>query len=531
MDTANFNNLDVFIVGGGVHGTAIAAQASELGLKTLLCEQQDIPPGNNYRGEQILGEDLRDLEGLGLRQIITSLSERKKVRHKAAHLCQPLKIHLITEHKNEFSLRLKLGLAFYHFIARKDAQSIGQHWNKLKSPKSQYPYAQSPYCYENIIDDHGLVVENALTAKQKGAEILCHEKVISAQRLNHQWHIQTVHNQTRKQRSFTSQSLINATGPSADDFLRHALNIESRCQLRRQRNLYVVLPKFYRGQHGYWLEYQRNNVLSIIPHQDNWLIAGPVNCNFENPLCSNENQIKEQISVSETEDFDVEPDKQKALNQIIKILNQYFKLSLEPRHIEETILVSNLMFDPNHSSVTDLSREHILDFNCPDGRSPLISVFGGRIANYRLAAEQSMSLLSPFINAQTRLPALDTNKPRGLSNEINEQELAILQQQAEERYSWLSQQLFKRYLNLYGRRIDGLLSQCDSTSDLGVHFGAGLYEKEVDFLIEEEWANSTEKILLRTHLGRQRNKIDTNNLAAFIKNKSQGDPYNQRPSP
>ncbi|MEM9181366.1 MAG: glycerol-3-phosphate dehydrogenase, partial [Pseudomonadota bacterium] len=51
-------------------------------------------------------------------------------------------------------------------------------------------------------------------------------------------------------------------------------------------------------------------------------------------------------------------------------------------------------------------------------------------------------------------------------------------------------------------RIHALLGDAQSISELGHHYGGGLYQKEVDYLIAREFARSPEDILLRrTKLG------------------------------
>ena len=46
------------------------------------------------------------------------------------------------------------------------------------------------------------------------------------------------------------------------------------------------------------------------------------------------------------------------------------------------------------------------------------------------------------------------------------------------------------------------LCSCDSLESLGEHYGAGLYEQEVSYLVREEWACTVNDILWRrTKLG------------------------------
>jgi glycerol-3-phosphate dehydrogenase len=65
------------------------------------------------------------------------------------------------------------------------------------------------------------------------------------------------------------------------------------------------------------------------------------------------------------------------------------------------------------------------------------------------------------------------------------------------RNAFLPAALARHYGRLYGTRADELLDGARSLPDLGRHFGALLYEREVDFLRRKEWAIDAEDILDR----------------------------------
>ena len=57
-------------------------------------------------------------------------------------------------------------------------------------------------------------------------------------------------------------------------------------------------------------------------------------------------------------------------------------------------------------------------------------------------------------------------------------------------------------LATYGTMAHDILSGAADANDLGMHFGGGLYEREVEHLIRNEWAVSADDILWRrTKLG------------------------------
>lgn len=71
-----------------------------------------------------------------------------------------------------------------------------------------------------------------------------------------------------------------------------------------------------------------------------------------------------------------------------------------------------------------------------------------------------------------------------------------------DQYSYLPDSLLSRLFNSYGTEALKILEGVNSMNDLGQHFGHSLYKKEVDYLIDEEWAKTAEDILFRrTKLG------------------------------
>ncbi|MDA8022715.1 MAG: glycerol-3-phosphate dehydrogenase, partial [Gammaproteobacteria bacterium] len=67
----------------------------------------------------------------------------------------------------------------------------------------------------------------------------------------------------------------------------------------------------------------------------------------------------------------------------------------------------------------------------------------------------------------------------------------------ESRHAYLPAETRARYLAAYGEDAADMLRGARARKDLGAHFGHGLYEIEVDYLREREWATCAEDILWR----------------------------------
>ena len=65
------------------------------------------------------------------------------------------------------------------------------------------------------------------------------------------------------------------------------------------------------------------------------------------------------------------------------------------------------------------------------------------------------------------------------------------------RYPWLDAAQTARLVQAYGTCVFMVLGEAASAADLGQHYGAGLYEAEIRYLCETEFAKTSEDILWR----------------------------------
>jgi glycerol-3-phosphate dehydrogenase len=64
-------------------------------------------------------------------------------------------------------------------------------------------------------------------------------------------------------------------------------------------------------------------------------------------------------------------------------------------------------------------------------------------------------------------------------------------------FPWLDTDLLEAWIKRYGTLIRVMLGDAKTLDDLGVCFGADLYECEVRYLMREEWAQTAEDIMWR----------------------------------
>ena len=113
-------NYDLFIIGGGVNGCAIARDAAGRGLSVFLAEQNDLASGTSSASTKLIHGGLRYLEHYEFRLVREALIEREVLLKSAPHIIWPLRF--ILPHHSGLRPRwlIRLGLFMYdHLGGRK----------------------------------------------------------------------------------------------------------------------------------------------------------------------------------------------------------------------------------------------------------------------------------------------------------------------------------------------------------------------------------------------------------------------------
>jgi glycerol-3-phosphate dehydrogenase len=170
--------------------------------------------------------------------------------------------------------------------------------------------------------------------------------------------------------------------------------------------------------------------------------------------------------------------------------------------------------DDGKADPSQVTRDYALEVDAPSGEAPLLSVFGGKITTYRRLAEKVLERLAAFIPTEHGRWTEHAVLPGGDFPDLDAEGYT---RRLTERFATLPSELVSRLVRTYGTRTERLLDGVRSISDLGEHFGGGLYAREVDYLVSQEWARSAEDVLFRrTKLGLQATQQTRDRLCAYI---------------
>jgi glycerol-3-phosphate dehydrogenase len=152
------------------------------------------------------------------------------------------------------------------------------------------------------------------------------------------------------------------------------------------------------------------------------------------------------------------------------------------------------LFDEGKTSAHAVSRDFVLDLIGEGGRPALLNVVGGKITTYRHLAEEVADKLQPWLSKAGPDWTATAPLPGGDLPVDGVPALAAALRQGRED---IDERLAARLARSYGTRARDLLGPPQSPLPLGRHFGGGLYQREVEFLVETEWARSADDILWR----------------------------------
>jgi glycerol-3-phosphate dehydrogenase len=185
--------------------------------------------------------------------------------------------------------------------------------------------------------------------------------------------------------------------------------------------------------------------------------------------------------------------------------NRYFEHQTAPPDVVWSYAGIRALYDDGAGAAQAVTRDYRLELD-PDPGAKLLSVFGGKITTARALAQEAMEALGIEGRKRTVLEPL----PGG---DIMPAFLAHLEKLS----GWLPAPLLHRLATAYGTRLPALLRHSASIADLGRHFGAGLYEAEVRYLSDKEFARTAEDILWRrTKLGLGMTPAEAEALASYL---------------
>jgi glycerol-3-phosphate dehydrogenase len=474
--------FDLAIVGGGVNGAGIARDAAGRGLSVLLVEQGDLAQATSSASTKLFHGGLRYLEYYEFRLVREALREREVLLAAMPHISWPLRFVLPHHRGLRPAWLLRLGLLVYdHLGGRKllpPTRTLDLRTNPAGRPlkdtfKRAFEYSD---CW---VEDSRLVVLNARDAADRGATIRTRTRLEQARRGGGHWRIVLRDVLSGAERTEAARALVNAAGPWADRVVREQIGQESREKIRLVRGSHIVTRKLFEHDHPYIFQQSDGRIVFAIPYESDFTLIGTTDRDHDG-------------APNEARCTDEEADDLRAA------VSDYFRRPVQHEDIVWRFSGVRPLFDDGSKSATAATRDYVLRLDAPQtnagGAAPLLNVYGGKITTYRRLAEAALAKLAPFFPQAAGAWTAGAPLPGGdFPPDAVETQIAALT----DCYAFLDRAWARRLIRAYGTDAHRLLAGAGQAGDLGRDFGAGLTEREVEWLMDREWAMTAEDVLWR----------------------------------
>ncbi|SMF30429.1 glycerol-3-phosphate dehydrogenase [Alteromonadaceae bacterium Bs31] len=484
--------VDITIIGGGINGVSVAAEAASRGLSTLLVHARDLASGASGTPVTLAGIHLRHLSAMDYFQLGNMLDELHNLQKTAPHLIDILPV---TRFDGEALKERGEGLVERYFQGIKD-KSFANLCNEKICNKTQSLAAR--------LKPARLIITKALQAQKHGAEILSYTKLIEAQRQQNSWLLK-LEDQLEKKNTLELQStlVVNCGGWWANNLLENILKVSTRCRAREEhrtqfffKNPGLDINFSCESDRVFKLENINNKSFYVYSASENLFAFGPRKCDQH----GFEECVDLQLSFIDCWNNSVAKE-----NKALTLGREHFVYKRKARMA--------LIEDPCASEKTPLC-EPLLDLNNPGKKAVMMNIFGADAALHKKIAQQALDVLQTFHGAKANVQFKNENLPGG---DIDDPCLESYAQTLQSKYPALPATLLNRLSHNYGSLTLDILEGCVNENTLGEHFGHGLYEKEVRYLIDKEWAKSADDILhRRTMLGMRFSAQESDNLNTWV---------------
>ncbi|MEM7171701.1 MAG: glycerol-3-phosphate dehydrogenase [Pseudomonadota bacterium] len=489
---------DVVVVGGGVNGCGIARDAAGRGLKVLLLEKSDLGSGTSSASTKLIHGGLRYLETYEFALVREALIEREVLWRAAPHIVWPLRFVLPHHRGLRPAWLIRLGLFLYdHLGGRKKLPACASLDLKrdvsgqcLKDGyKKAFEYSD---CW---VDDARLVILNAMDAAEQGADVRVRCELTSANREGGTWQVSFRDHLRGQDHKIAAKALVNAAGPWVGAVLGNRIKQNQEASLRLVKGSHIVVPRLFDHEKAYIFQNSDKRVVFAIPYEDDFTLIGTTDVDYQGDL--------DRVEIDPSE-----------IDYLCQSVNEYLAKAVTPDQVVWTYAGVRPLFDDGSDSAQSTTRHYVLDMDHPAGEGLLLSVFGGKITTFRHLAEEVLGKLSVVF---PQMGPSWTGKAPLPGGDMDMDQRAAGAQVLGERFAFLEPATARRLIRTYGTRVSEILATAETIEDLGQHFGADLYEREVSYLMDREWAHSVEDVLWRrTKVGLRLNPDEIANLEAWM---------------
>jgi glycerol-3-phosphate dehydrogenase len=491
--------VDLFVIGGGINGCGIARDAAGRGLSVRLVEMNDLASATSSGSTKLFHGGLRYLEYFEFRLVREALLEREVLLKAMPHISWPMRFVLPYHKDMRFEAEtpasrllrvlmpwmkgrrpawmIRLGLFLYDNLGGRKILPGTTTLNLRGAPEGAPLQGRFEKAYEYSdcwVEDSRLVILNARDAAARGAEIMVRTKLVSAEHEGTLWRLTTQDSDSGEMRVHHARMIINAGGPWVGDIIGTKLRANSRDGVRLVRGSHIVTRKLFDHDKCYFFQGEDGRIIFAIPYETDFTLIGTTDADHDDParapVCTPEEQ-----------------------SYLLNFANKYFKQPLTDADVVWTYSGVRPLYDDGASSATAATRDYTLKVDTTGG-APVLNVFGGKITTYRRLAEAALEKVGTVF---TGLPGDWTAGVALPGGDFPVDGVADLVARLRIEAPFLSDFWALRLVRAYGTEAFEMIAGAREAADLGHDFGATLTEREVLWLMRQEYARTAEDVVWR----------------------------------
>lgn len=471
--------FDIVVVGGGIHGAAVARDAAGRGLKVLLAEKGDYACATSSASSKLIHGGLRYLERFELGLVRESLTERAELLRAAPHLVAPLKFLLpVYGWQNRSPWFVRAGLALYDLLSIGDGLPRSGRLSKKEAaalPRLRHDDLRGVLHYHDAqTDDARLTLSVLLDARSRGADILNRRAVTAIAPRDDGYSVELDERGTK--RRVETRFVVNAAGAFVSQVDAMTDAAPEAQPLRLVRGSHIVLPMPDPPEAcAYTLQDQGERVVFVIPWlEGRFLIVGTTDVPHEGDPGSAHCSADEK-------------------SYLLNAYNRYFmtpRRTVTERDVVYTWSGVRALRAWTELKPSRISRSPSLAA-CTQGTGGFVTIYGGKLTTHRALAEDVLIMLESFgleMGAPwTRnVPLYGGGMPR-----------PALLAHADKGPASVPPDTRRRWALTYGDRIDDVFARLDANTSAAEEIAPGVYRAELEHAVEAEDAMTAEDFLLR----------------------------------
>lgn len=280
---ASATSFDVAVIGGGIHGMAVARIARQAGLSVALLERHDYAHATSSRSSKMAHGGLRYLEMGDFRQVFEGIKAREELFEHTPNLVVPEKFLIpIARGDSVFRWKLAAGLFLYDLMVRNRARR--HRWiprRELNYPGFDSSRVDLQGCFEytdGLMNDARLVFELLSAAQRDGACCLNYAQVTAIRRsADSTMELDWLDHSTRQTQTLRARTVVNCAGPWASEVSAHYRSSQHSdvpsLPLRFSRGSHLLFSVPWRGPSLFLPLAEKGRYYFVWPHPTGTLVG------------------------------------------------------------------------------------------------------------------------------------------------------------------------------------------------------------------------------------------------------------------